>query len=416
MNDLFEQSKQQLVRPLRDSRRRLLIILNICYVLLLTVYVTFDKISTGSFVPDPSLYFAYIPAFLLNLFSAFYNIQIFRFLKDSSTMRNGFFERYLYNNREKIDSFVGWVSIIPIMFMNFCNIIGLGNPSNDAIFADYTLATSLIIGAVIIVGRKAAIIWTLIVVFVLLWDVTRLGWNYEYHYLTPSEASAYKESLTKNESHALQRKIDLEKHGLNPPKVTRYFSAWMVYIIIAFMAAYFFSGLTIDIFRIIPSVISNIEMAMEDRQRIQIELEQKQREITKSALRILRYNEIMEEMNEEIDRLDYQEKKKLIRIINVMRRALDEETEWEKFETNFNLIQNDFFKIIKEKHPNLTRSEMRHMAYVRMNISSVQISKLMNVKIESLRTLRYRLKKKLNIGEELELIEYIETLEVQTSL
>ncbi len=69
-----------------------------------------------------------------------------------------------------------------------------------------------------IIGRAAVTVWFGIVVIVLFWNVSQSGWNYEYHYLAPTEVAKYKEALTKKEPWALQRKADLEKAGLNPPK------------------------------------------------------------------------------------------------------------------------------------------------------------------------------------------------------
>lgn len=412
MKELLEDSKQQLANPLGDARRILLIILNLLYIILVPIFLSSEKVATGNFVPDPSLYFIYIPAIVLNFVSVVYNIKIFRNKKYRSISGRNLNEGFIYRNQEKIDRFFGWISILPIMIMSFCHLIGVGNPSNDALLTDYALAHSLIIGVVIIIGRKAAVAWFIIVVGVLFWDVSRLGWNYEYHYSTPSEVAKYKEGLNKKESWALERKASLEKSGLNPPKITRYFNAWIVFIIISFMGAYFFSGITIDIFKIIPSVLKNIEVAIEDSKRMDVELEHKQKEITKSAMRIVRYNEILEDLNKEIEKLDYKDKKNLIGIINRIRKALDRETDWESFETKFDSIHSDFFKTIQEKYPNLTQSELKHLAYIRINLSSSEISRLMDVKIESLRTLRYRLKKKLNLTEDIDLRDFTCNIEL----
>lgn len=349
MNRLLNNSIEALSNPLKDARRKLLIILNVLYVLLLIIFLSSEKISTGNFVPDPELYFIYIPAFVLNLTSAIYNIKVFRYNRISQYPSNKI-DLFLYRHAQNIDLFIGWTSLIPIITMSFCNLIGLGNPSNDALFTDYALAQSLIIGAVLIIGRKAASVWFIIVLAVLVWDVSRLGWNYEYHYLTPTEITQYKTALKKNDPIALARKHELEKNGLNPPKAARYFNTWFVFIVVAFMAAYYFSGITIDIMKIIPSVISSIEQAIDDRNRIDGELEVKQNEIAKSAMRIVRYNEILEKLNSEIDKLDYTDKKKLSKITSIMKNALDRETDWENFQTSFDSIHSDFFKTLQEKY------------------------------------------------------------------
>lgn len=178
------------------------------------------------------------------------------------------------------------------------------------------------------------------------------------------------------------------------------------------MAAYYFSGITIDIFKIIPSVLKNIEGALEESKRKDIELEHKQKEITKSAMRIVRYNEILEDLNREIDKLDYKDKKNLVGVVNRIKKALDKETDWESFETKFDSVHSDFFKIVQKRYPNLTQNELKHLAYIRMNLSSTEISRLMDVQKDSLRVLRSRLKRKLNLKEDIDLRDFTCNIEL----
>jgi signal transduction histidine kinase/DNA-binding NarL/FixJ family response regulator len=268
MKQLLEQSKQQLLNPLGDARRKLLIILNIVYCILAPFFLISEKIATGNFVNDSLLYLVYGIAITFNLLSAIYNIIVFKKVNTKST--------FLKTNRKKLDSFFGYASIVPILAMSLFNMSGFGNPYNDAILTDFALAQSLLIVVVIIIGRNAAIVWFVIVVIALFANVSEKGWDYEYHYLTPSETSEYKRALSENEPIALQRKTELEGANLSPPKITRYFNTWIVFIIVSFLVAFFFSGITIDILNIIPSVVRNIEQATEESKIM--ELEQKANE------------------------------------------------------------------------------------------------------------------------------------------
>lgn len=262
MKQLLEESKQQLLKPLGNARRILLIILNVVYIILMPTFLVSEKIATGNFVNDPLLYIVYGVALLFNSVSAIYNIQSFR----NAQITNG-----VLKNTEKWDSFFGYASVIPILFMSCCNMLGLGNPSNDSILTDFALAQSLMIVTVIIVGRKAVVAWFIIVVSILFWNVSSRGWDYEYHYLTPTEVRQYKEALAKKEPLALKRKTELEKANLNPPKISRYFNIWIVFTIVAFMVAYFFSGITIDILKVVPIVADNIEKVLEGNKRMEAE-------------------------------------------------------------------------------------------------------------------------------------------------
>src|SRR5882672_7571632 len=101
MKQLLEESKQQLLNPLGSARRKLLVILNIVFCTLAPFFLISEKIATGNFVNDSALYLIYGSAIAFNLFSAIYNIQIFRNEKKVKTLRNR--ADFIYRNQKKLD-------------------------------------------------------------------------------------------------------------------------------------------------------------------------------------------------------------------------------------------------------------------------------------------------------------------------
>lgn len=271
MKQLLDQSKQQLLTPLGEARRRLLVILNVVYVILAPFFLISEKIATGHFVNDSIMYFVYGTAILCNAFSAFYNIKIFKSKNKVNAPSNHRHRTFIQRNQKQLDLFFGYASVLPILFMSLCNMLGLGNPFNDAIITDFALAQSLMIVVVMIIGRVGVFIWFVILLMILFWNVSDRGWSYEYHYSTPTEVAKYKAALENNEAWALERKANLDENKLHPPKITRYFNIWLVFIIVSFLVAYFYSGITIDILKIVPTVVDNIEQASEESTRMELE-------------------------------------------------------------------------------------------------------------------------------------------------
>lgn len=270
MEELLQRSKEQLLNPLGEARRKLLIILNIVYCVLTPAFLVSEKIATGRFVNDDRLLIVYCIAAFLNLLSAVYNILIFIKLggKASQALHP---EHFLYKHQPKLDVLVGYASMVPIMLMSFLNMLGFGNPFSDSLLTDFALAHSLMIVVVIILGRTAVAIWFVIVVAVLVFTVDKRGWDYQYHYATPSEVEAYQEGLRTGETWAVERQKELHREKLAPPLVSRYFNTWLIFLVVAFLTAYYFSGITVDIFRIVPSVVKNIENALESSKKMELE-------------------------------------------------------------------------------------------------------------------------------------------------
>jgi DNA-binding CsgD family transcriptional regulator len=98
--------------------------------------------------------------------------------------------------------------------------------------------------------------------------------------------------------------------------------------------------------------------------------------------------------------------RKIIKKINS--HLLDKE-DWLAFELHFRNSHSQFFENLREKHPNLSTNEIKLSAYLKLNLSSKEISSLMNVAITSIEQSRYRLRKKFNLSKEINLSNYIQS-------
>lgn len=88
-------------------------------------------------------------------------------------------------------------------------------------------------------------------------------------------------------------------------------------------------------------------------------------------------------------------------------KEIDEDNQWEVFETAFDEVHEDFLNRLKKQFPNLTPREMRLCAYLRMNVSTKEISSLMNISVRGVEISRYRLRKKLGIDRDTNLTSFI---------
>ena len=70
---------------------------------------------------------------------------------------------------------------------------------------------------------------------------------------------------------------------------------------------------------------------------------------------------------------------------------------WERFEDNFSTIHIDFLKKIRTEFPELTTQDQKLCTYLRMNLNTNEIAKLMNITVRGVEVARYRLRKRLNL-------------------
>ena len=69
-----------------------------------------------------------------------------------------------------------------------------------------------------------------------------------------------------------------------------------------------------------------------------------------------------------------------------------------QFFSNFEKIYPNFSQSLQKTIPNITANELKLCALIRLNLSSKDISQLLNITAESVNKARYRLRKKMELG------------------
>ncbi|MEZ0542715.1 sensor histidine kinase [Fibrella arboris] len=262
LKQLLERSRQQLTRPFSNVQRRLLYVINITYLALTPIFLISEKLATGSYVPDYRLWFVYGFVGIANLISGVYafitlkgdRLTVFGKRLDSSMLRRD----------SRIDQALRWTSVVSVMCLSVVNTLGIGNPSTDSLLTDFAFAHSLIVLAALILGRTAMLTWSVVVVAILTWvTFERLGYTYRFNYLTPAESVRYEKALDQQQGWAINRQAILRANHLNPPQASRYFNTWIIFIGVATATAYFFAGVALDLFKVIPEVTDDIKDAIE---------------------------------------------------------------------------------------------------------------------------------------------------------
>ena len=79
----------------------------------------------------------------------------------------------------------------------------------------------------------------------------------------------------------------------------------------------------------------------------------------------------------------------------------------EEFEIQVEQACEGFFKNLEHKHPDLTNQERRLAALLRLNLSSKEISGILNISPKSVDQSRYRLRKKLDLDKDINLSTFL---------
>ena len=134
-------------------------------------------------------------------------------------------------------------------------------------------------------------------------------------------------------------------------------------------------------------------------------LKSKNREIAIATMAIVKKNQFLKSI---LDDLENIEQKPLVRrIIRIIKSNSKNKDDWEFFREAFDNSDKDFLKNLKAKHPILTHNDMRLCAYLRLNLTSKEIAPLFSISTKSVEIKRYRLRTKMGLAHDENLVNYI---------
>jgi ligand-binding sensor domain-containing protein/DNA-binding CsgD family transcriptional regulator len=139
------------------------------------------------------------------------------------------------------------------------------------------------------------------------------------------------------------------------------------------------------------------------------EVKLKSKELANTAMALVKKNETLQDIKKElaISKENFDNQYAFKKILKKVDNSIEHKDEWKVFENNFNQVHEDFFKTLKANHPNLTAKDLKICAYIKMNLANKEIAPLMNVSVRGLETHRYRLKKKLNLENDIYVFDYL---------
>ncbi|WP_321438231.1 triple tyrosine motif-containing protein [uncultured Bacteroides sp.] len=149
-----------------------------------------------------------------------------------------------------------------------------------------------------------------------------------------------------------------------------------------------------------------------ENEKLEAELLHKSKEMASSTMLIINKNKVLQILKDELG-----EQKKALgnqypnkyynKLINLIEENISSEDDWEIFQSNFDRIHENFFRNLKLRYPDITPNDLKLCAYLRLNLSTKDIAHLMNISVRGVEVARYRLRKKLNIPSEKNLIDFM---------
>ncbi|MEP1032438.1 transcriptional regulator [Ekhidna sp.] len=146
-------------------------------------------------------------------------------------------------------------------------------------------------------------------------------------------------------------------------------------------------------------------------QKMSDEINVKNKEIASYTMSFLQKNQLMEELKAQINELkknsDISTNKELTRINRIVDNTFRSDEEWKTFQITFDQMHDGFFQDLKRAYPDISNAELKLCALLRLNMNLKESAKILGIAADSVKTARYRLRKKLGLKTEDNLIDFL---------
>lgn len=159
---------------------------------------------------------------------------------------------------------------------------------------------------------------------------------------------------------------------------------------------------------------SNIRLENEELKRRQLEqdLEFKNKQIVTQSLNILQKKELILDMKDKVEKFKEEGSvRELSKLSNQIDYSFTLDKDWDDFKLYFEEVHVDFYNALKSTYGELTPNEMKLSALVKLNLSIKETASILGISPDSVKKARYRLRKKLGLSTEENLVEFMIAIE-----
>lgn len=146
-------------------------------------------------------------------------------------------------------------------------------------------------------------------------------------------------------------------------------------------------------------------------EKLSTDVKNKNSRLASATMHLVQKSEILMKIKNDLTNIQSKAspevKKKIRQITRAIESDIQLDNNWEQFETYFDQVHENFFKRLRVKFPELTPKDQKLCAYLRMNLTTKEIAPLLNISVRGVEISRYRLRKKLDLNSEVNLVAFI---------
>ena len=160
--------------------------------------------------------------------------------------------------------------------------------------------------------------------------------------------------------------------------------------------------------QLLQADLENQKLKQEELHR---EIESKSKELTTHALNLIQKNEVLEEIKEGLvdinSGIQPEMRKDIQKLVSSINLSHHQDKEWQAFKTHFEKIHVGFFEKLQQEYPDLSGNDIKICSLVKLNLGLKETASILGISAESVKTARYRLRKKLKLDPAQNLVSFL---------
>jgi tetratricopeptide (TPR) repeat protein/DNA-binding CsgD family transcriptional regulator len=151
-----------------------------------------------------------------------------------------------------------------------------------------------------------------------------------------------------------------------------------------------------------------------EKERLEADAEHRTKELTAMALHLVEKNQFLDalrrEMSDVVGALDGSARPMVKGLLRQVDGNISADDDWRAFEEQFERVHHDFLKRLVARAPDLSRTELKICALLKINLSTKEIASMLATSDRTVGNHRYRIRKKLGLDEDVNITAYFAAL------
>ncbi|MBU3011692.1 hypothetical protein KO506_09785 [Polaribacter vadi] len=133
----------------------------------------------------------------------------------------------------------------------------------------------------------------------------------------------------------------------------------------------------------------------------------KEKEMISLSTNLLHHKQYFKEIKADVKGIKTEDNNLIKSINNQIDYVLENDEDWKVLKQHFNAVHEKFFDKLISKYPSITETELRHCMFIKLHLQTKEIARILSIDPRSVQTARYRIKKKMELDEEVDLRDYL---------